>query len=391
MGIITVPPFRVRTWGGWEDATTPDLNATGEYLFCVGSLHILDGSASKTISAAGGGSLIWSTTGNTFADGSSVARLGIQDVAATGFQDGTFDVYKEFVGGVDTLPAAGEVLQSTMSSGSKTLSQGQDIAIGMEFTTRAGSDVIRVERVQQVSLPPLGTLNIGRPYATVNVGSPDKTQSPPQFLIVFDDGTLGFIQTAPLLYQVATSRTLLNYASGSSPDEYVLGFTPRIPFQASHFEFDLSNVASADTFELNLYEDPFGTPSVIGGPLTPDPDFVEAQVVTFPVPGGLFTFVPGAVYGLGVKATAAGLITLGYLDTKAASDPIAVLLKSVQFLGDLTIGGRTDATGAFTSLGEDALPFFALDVCGLDDGGGGSPSPGSPSPAGGLGSFGFVG
>ena len=72
--------------------------------------------------------------GPAFSNGSTNLRIGLQDVTpATGFEDGTFDVYADLVGGTDTI-AEDVILATPMESGTKTVTHGDLLAIAIEMT-----------------------------------------------------------------------------------------------------------------------------------------------------------------------------------------------------------------------------------------------------------------
>jgi hypothetical protein len=241
-------------WGAAGTATT--INATGESSGVVGHVRIAGG-GTKTISAAGGGRILWSAGAVTFATLGSAVRVGIQDVSAvTGLEDGSWDVYKEYVQGTDTISASTYNV-ATMSSGTKTLADGDLIAIVAEMTVLAGADSVSVGTTASGIVTNTG--GIGFPYGTADTGSLAKnTQFYLYAVISFDDGTTGWILGAPLIRN-ALSTT--NFNSGSVFDEYCSMFSVPFKIRISGVSVEALNIAAAtDTFEVILYQDPLGTP-----------------------------------------------------------------------------------------------------------------------------------
>ena len=358
------------------DATSGiTLNATGESGGIVGSIQVEGGSGSKTISAAGGGAIIWFAGTVTMADAGSTLRVGIQDVnAANGLEDGTFDVYAEFTGG-GTIPTANDFNASAMTSGTKTLTQGDTVAIVVELVSRGGSDSVNVSRVATRAISGINTM--GLPYGTNDLGTLSVSNASGIYAVIkFDDGTIGWIQgTAAVIPLFSVPQA---FDSGSTPDEYIGTFVPAWPMQICGFGAALSGIASGDTFEAILYEDPYGTPNALVT-LTPDTDIVGGAGTTesFHVfPCTKTSLAAGTTYGVAIRPTTANSINWEY--THVGGADLAVLKRALP-LPSLKMAARTDQTGAFVETETFHVPLIVLDVCGLDDGTGGSGSGGTRS------------
>jgi hypothetical protein len=116
------------------------LDAAGEYFHCYGEMYWADG-GSHTVSAAGGGSIIWRTGATvTWSDGPAEFRVGIQDLSTTMNPlrgDGTWDVYRAMTTATDTLTGS-TWFQSVMNNGTKTIAHGDYIVIALEAITASG-------------------------------------------------------------------------------------------------------------------------------------------------------------------------------------------------------------------------------------------------------------
>ena len=121
------------------------INGVGESYGVIGRVRIPGNATGKVISAAGNGQILWMTGAVTWATAGSKIRVGIQDVdTSTGLEDGTFDVYRELTQGADAISAS-VYRADTMNNGTKTLSDGDLIAIVVEMTVRNGADSIQVQ------------------------------------------------------------------------------------------------------------------------------------------------------------------------------------------------------------------------------------------------------
>jgi hypothetical protein len=361
-------------YGGYPGNIT--MNASGRSLSVIGRIRFPNQATSKLVSSAGAAILWYAQGANVFTTVGTTMRLGIMDVdLATGLEDGSFDVYKEFVGGTDTVPAA-SLLTTPMTAGSKVLSDGDLIAIGVKMIARAGSDAVGVVSAA-TSNGPLPTPNLGFPIGGVNVGALARSQV--QFLwclLTTDDGTLGWIEGMPPLPFLSIAN-LTAFGLNTTPDEYANTFVAPFKMQISGMGVSMAGVAAGDLFDLILYADPLTSPVTLAT-VSFDPD-VTAQtagnnglhLAALPTP---ITLTAGRTYGIAVRPTTAGTVIMGYQNLAAASGTTAqaTLIKSACFLGpSLKVASRTDLTGAFVEVAPTAFPLFLLDVCGLEDGIGG--------------------
>lgn len=346
------------------------LDAAGESVAVIGKLELEAGaSGAKTLSAAGGGSITFRTSSSiTFANAGTTLRIGLQDVdTATGLEDTTFDVHGDLTGG-DAL-ATGAFREVTMGTGTKTVSAGDVVAVVYEMTARGGADSVQIRRMAAGGLLPALPLasGAGIPYGTLDTGSLSKQVFMPLAVIRFDDGTLGWIRGANQLVFSTGSVQSVGINSGSTPDEYIGTFQPVVPMQINGVAVIVTNIAGSDDFEVLLYADPFGTPAVLATGVI-DPDVVHG--------GGLIyvRFDPvslsvGTVYGVAVRPTTANTITYNYYTLGSGFDWIK---GAAHFGTSLTLAARSDQSGAFVVVQDYDAPAFVLDVCGLDDGAGGS-------------------
>lgn len=330
-----------------------NIDAAGEGLGMIGAVRWADG-ASHVVSSAGG-KITWIPNSATFANAGTTLRVGIQDVSA-GLPDGTYDVYKELVGGTDTLTAAA-LTTTAMATGTKTIAHGDVIAVVFTMTARGGSDVVAPRRTN---------LTTGFPYCTVNSGGGHgKNNSMPCCLIEADDGVLGILGPS---FTIPMTPSSLSFNSGSTPDEYAIIF--QVPFKCSidHLCVNSGETDAGENASLILYTDPLGTPTAQRTAVL-DPTlhqhegsgtgFLWQRVTEY-------TLEPGTTYAIAYVAQSTGNRTL-----RAVTIPLAGARQFTLFGATLRGGTRSDSTGAFAeSTTTWAILGFAINK--LDDGVGGS-------------------
>lgn len=351
--------------------TNITMNAAGESCAFIGKVYIEGAPASNTISSAGG-KITFRTGTVTFANAGTNFRVGIQDVAATGLEDGTFDVYADFTGGGGGI-ASNTWYEKAMTNGSKTLNHLGIYAFCFEMTTLGGADSIVF--VSFGSQNHVGTAT-NFPYRTTDIGAgPARAATGPYGAsIVFDDGTLGWIQGAwysPGMNSAAST----NFNSGSTPDEYAGVF--QVPYTCSirGGYLVVGSIASTDNFEIILYSDAQGTP-VAEETATVDPNFTgsAAAVGQYNVSfANSVILSPGVWYALALRPTTANNINISYYDITTTFGN--KYKKSSVFGTNVKLSSRSNQTGAFSEVQSYFMPIFGLFIDGLDDGVGGSSTP----------------
>lgn len=348
------------------------INAAGESYGVIGRVRIPGNATGKVISAAGSGQIGWNPGGVTWATAGTTIRIGIQDVdGSTGLEDGTFDVFRDLVQGTDAL--TGSVLRAdTMGSGTKTLSDGDLIAIVIEMTVRNGADSVQVQGTVGPTGMADGNFGFGLPYGSIDTGALAKSATNLLYAVIkFDDGTYGAIHgVSPGRTAVGTLQTI---NTTTNPDEICGTFTVPFKCQICGIGMYAASIAGTDGFEMILYTDPLVTP-VATVTVTADPDVVGGSATQGPhlYPITPTTLSPGVTYGVALRPTTANSINVYYQDF----NPIAAFVKGLVPLQSLKYTGRQNQTGAFTEISADRMPLILLDVCGLDDGlgGGGGPA-----------------
>jgi hypothetical protein len=355
-GILITPHFNIHQ--GYSAINSMTMNAAGESNTIIGQVVLEGGSGSKTISSAGG-KIHWrANTPIVFANAATNLRIGIQDVAATGLEDTTFDVYADLVGGTDIITAS-SLISTAMETGTKTISHGDRVAIAMEMTTRGGTDSVLA------AVTPTGQFVY--PYGTRDTATLAKSAQALLATIEFDDGTAGWIHPLYVLPGSTVYGVAQTFNSGSTPDERALIF--QLPFKAtiSGIYAILGSVASTDDFEAILYSNPLGTP-VAESTITIDADYTDSagsQTIFVGNLGSGYTLSANTLYAVAIRPTTANSI-----QTHDYAFGSTVLMKPTTLGSNWYLGTRSNQTGAFSTT-TTTIPHIGLWLSQFDDGEGG--------------------
>lgn len=257
VSLQTIPHQRYSTT---TVGTSSTLNATGETTQVVGAIQLENPlGGSKTISAAGGGKIVWMTGAVTFANAGTTFVISIQDLSTAsspGQGDGGNDVLVSYTGGGGGVTGSA-VQQSTMTSGSKTIAHGDLVALVFSMTARGGADSIVVQHA------PNGTeVNpniLGGSIIENTSGSYANTSAYPMAYIVFDDGSVGWMYGFSM--QAAVNTVTINSGTGTA-DEYGNLINLPFTFYALGIEAMVSLAGNSSDLELLLYSNPLGAPAV---------------------------------------------------------------------------------------------------------------------------------
>lgn len=311
---LLIPPVKQYLSGSFTTDVT--LNATGESVHCTGRIYLENPlSGSKTISSAGGGSIVWLAGTSTIAAGSNF-KVGIQDTStatAPAQGDGTFDVEASFT---TTGITTGAVNTSVMTTGTKTIAHGDMVTIAFQLTSRTAPDAVIVRNCH------VGTEAVGHVYGagvTENTGGTYAYSAAiPNTFIIFDDGTVGYFYPAEFI--ATSSTTAINSTTGTA-DEY--GNAIKLPyvFMAEGIQANITFAGTSSDCELILYSDPLGTPvaeKTVVVDATQASQTGNARHVTGLFPAA-FKMKANTQYAISVRPTTANNVTLIYDDGNVAS------------------------------------------------------------------------
>lgn len=248
-------PFERRIFAHGSAVT---IDATGEYVACVGQVYIEDrSSSSKTLDTSGSSAIRFMPNARTWATAGSTVQVGLKDIDKTTGPvrpGSTWHVSRTLTQGVDTI-TAGTAQVCVPDSGSLTLTHGDEVCIVAEFTNRAGSDSLALTTAQGAA----GATFLGAPFGINNI-SGVVSGTTPFFVLTFSDGTTGWIDG---LVSPAGTITNVAYTATTNPDER--GNCFQVPFdcEVDLFWAMLRTASTASDGTIILYSDPLGTPTAL--------------------------------------------------------------------------------------------------------------------------------
>jgi hypothetical protein len=341
-----------------EGASNATIDAAGESYFAIGHIRLSSGPGTSKTLDNGGGKVHLSTSSVTFANAGTTMRIGVQDVSAAGVNDDTWtsEPQGDFVGGTDVINA-NDVNDFAIESGSRSIADGDLIAVGFEFISRGGTDQIIVPRLNlpYAMYTPHSALDSGAGPALVGLTG--------HIALEFTDGTIGWFSPMALPFIQESSST---FSSGSTPDEYAMVF--RLPFPATCVGLWalVSNTAAADDFELILYSTPLGTPSATKT-LSFDSSLYSVgsggRQVSRPFDAAV-SLAANTDYAVALRPTTANTLSFERIHFGGGGN----LAKGLPLGLNWSQYSRTDQSGAFGSQASGTIPLFGLWLLGFDDG-----------------------
>lgn len=233
-----------------------NVDAAPEASIMIGQIVTSDG-ASHTINTTGSSSLGWmSGTSTVFANGGSTAIVGLAAVDTSNGPPGravnvanviTFDVSATFTGGGGGITASAWQ-ESVPTAGTKTIANGDLVAFAVQFTARAGVDVLDVRALGGSGI------STGLPTSTSYSGLYINQNLLPNAIITFSDGAKGYFFGGA----VGATTTNTTWNSGSAQKEF--GNVLLVPFPVKVYGIVFA-VQGAANFDAVLYSDPLGTPA----------------------------------------------------------------------------------------------------------------------------------
>ncbi len=346
--------------------TSTTLDAAAEECAHIGYVYWEDG-GSHTISAAGGGSISFTTgTPITWAGGDTL-EIGLQDVSTSAGQfaqpDGTFDVSRVWTQGVDALAASTwTTIAMTGGSGTKTLATGDAIAVVWDMLTRTTSSVLitnfLVPDALQRSFPGINEF-IGAAWTkTGNV-----VYGWPKVMLTADDGAIGILNPSIPFSAVAAQES---FQDSTNPDERGLLFQVPWDCQAVGWWGDIGfNHVTNSTATLKLYSSPTSSPSFITSRALIPAHTGRAGTAGF-IAGGSWSspisLTRNTDYGLTVLATGSDTVGLTHFTL-----PTADLRKVMPGGTSLAKITRDGSSGPFSSSSTTIMYRMGLVINGFHD------------------------
>lgn len=232
--------------------------ATNDAVIFAGKLWWEDG-GSHTIDTTGSSSIQWRSGPSTFANAGTTVKVGIGAVDATTGPPVravnvtnviTFDVAAVFTGGGGGITTAAWQT-SVPTTGTKTIANGDLIAISFQMTAKAGADSVGLSCENNLAIPNLPAVT---QFSTSSYAA---TNGLPNVVVVSSGGVRGYI-FGGFVATVAQTFQTWNNASGSK--EY--GNILRFPIPTRAYEIVTENSISGNC-DFVLYGTPLGTPSAL--------------------------------------------------------------------------------------------------------------------------------
>lgn len=225
------------------------LNTATHKRAMIGLLQTKNRATGKIISSAGG-KISFNISSLTFADPTTVLRVGLQAWDTVGGPpcqpSGTWLTYVDLTSSSGLTTGWNTV---SLTTGSTTVDHGSKLAVVFDLTARGGADTFTFNAVSGSFTGMPTVLNYtGAAWATTN--------NLPNCAILTDDGTLATIDKG---FAITTGGEV-TFNDASAADEQ--GQVFQVPFDcyASGIWFIGYPVSAASDFTAKLYSDPHGTP-----------------------------------------------------------------------------------------------------------------------------------
>lgn len=346
---------------GTSNNTT--LDASGEYVQIIGHVVLSTGPGTSATISSAGGKLFTRCSTVTINDVGTDVSFGIQDVnMTTGLGDGTFDVEAVINSTNKISTTVGNLV--SMTTGSKTITHGDLIAIVLVMDTKAGSDTI----TQTGNTTAIMGYSSVFPYRVINTtGSAVKSGTGVSaFSIVFDDGTtVGWIEGAEA-YPNSASATSAAYNSSSTNNEYGMLFD--IPMKCVLEGVEVVVTGTSSPFNINVYSDPLGTP-VLEATYSIDSDvLVAGSGLCRCIFSTAVTLEAGTDYVIAVEPTTTTNLSFFYKTLVSTGNNI---FKNMFSFVSTLYKRNTSGNPAFAVNNSYDVPMMSLLLNQIDDGAGG--------------------
>lgn len=348
------------------------LDADEEEAQLIGYVWLPPGAGSKTFGTSGS-KIDWNSGASiTFAAGSTL-RVGVKKASSISTTAGppgratvgaaAFDVYKDLVGGTDTISNT-TAQTTTMDTGTPfTVVHGDIIAICFHLDVASGTPSVKVRQSN-----PFATSGFNTDYGTLvtSGGTVFSAQAiRPNAVITFDDGTLGCL-TGSLISTPAGGAT----ETIGNTNIYGNIFRPTVPITVSAIAALLTSAGTV-AYDLGLWlaSDP-STP-IVSVSLDPQRDIAGSRRVAS-VSIATQSLTAGTDYVVGIKQNSATGIDIVQFDVNSTT------FWPLMGLDANCYAVKSTAGGAFTSQNSNKRrTSFWFQATQFSDGAGGSGGGGS--------------
>jgi len=305
---------------GINTGSDETLDAEGEELQAIVRV-VIDGGGSKTFGTSGS-TLQWNAGASNTFQSSATLRVGVKSSAVIDAAAGpaaratigaaAFSVYKDLIGGTDTITNSSWRSESMAAGTPFTVTHGDLLAICLHL------DIVSAAQSVRPKMAFFGTAYTGFPVMTLVTSGPTYALRPvaPNFILTFDDGTLGWLDLSYPCFGGDGS-------SGTIGNGNIYGNIFRVPYacQIDAIAAIVNATTNAANFELQLYSTPLGTPALIesvafDANTTAAVGVVRLYIASLTTPR---TLAINTDYAVGVKQTTATSVTNVTGDVNAAA------------------------------------------------------------------------
>lgn len=352
-GTFFHPPIFIQNSTLFTTSPISTIDAVGEGNQFIGNI-VLDSfdPGPKTLSAAGGGKIIYRSGATTWSNAGSNLRIGIQNIDASGsliIGDGTFQVYGDVAGGSGIIVSSG-TSEVPMTSGSIDLYHSSLVSMCWQCTSRGGSDSTRVGYISAdyahttARILPITYSNTGSGWTVATLNGV------PSSYIQFDDGSLGwFLGQSP--FTVAGNVTFnVNTGTADEYGNYVVLTQPMTVVGVLAF----LTVTSGAAFNVCIYSDPLGSPSLVWAQNIADKYIRSGGANYAHIMFDDLIQLPAGAYGITIKPSLTPDVSVYYVTYRDTS------LKKMLWLEETIAIRRLDNSGAFSLSPADSICMLHL-------------------------------
>lgn len=310
------------TWPSFDDSLTLDANQEESQL--IGRVYLPGGPGTSKTFGNSGSKVEWrsgaSIKFNTVGPSSATLRVGIKKASSISTTSGppgratagsaAFDVYKDLTAGTDTINSNAWIstAMATLASGAVTVTHGDLIAICHYLNLTSGTESVKVAALGAGS----GTYgDVDFPFTTLvtsSGGTFQTTRCMPTALLIFDDGSVGWLFGATAVFD---SQFGNNIGNGN-----IIGNVFNLPFSCVIDAVGLHPNSFGGTVaaDVGIWTTPFGTPAAFAGNVSCDPQILNVggnRMMNFALTQA-YTYVAGTDIVVGIKQNSATNITLPY-------------------------------------------------------------------------------
>ena len=299
---------------------TSTMDADEEEVQWIGQVNI-NGGGSKTF--GGGSSAIeWLPGASiTFADDGAndpTLRVGVKKASSISTSAGppaqatagaaAFDVYTDLTGGTDTITNLTWRSDAQGSGTPFTVANGDLIAICWHLNKPgAGAQSVKV-RASTIGAP------MGLPVAVLYTGTYTAQLASPNCVLVFSDGTLGWLSGATVF-----SATDVSTATIGNTNIYANIFTLPFPCKIDAIGYQGLGTAGAD-HAVEIYTTPLGTPvSAVSVTIDNNQQGATASRLRWISLVTPYEIQANTAYAVGIRQTTATAMTINQMDVETAT------------------------------------------------------------------------